>query len=164
MNKEEYEFIKEKYIDGEITFSIDLAKARKVTTVAQGNPIAGLTITIHLLCIFCCIASFFILKWFGVLYSIIFANIVFSCFGIFSLPKEQSNAKTIFMVGSISVAVSLLLSQYDVAILLFYSVLTLYLIYYLYQLSAKIFIKKFILANIENFNAFYGDVFYIKEQ
>lgn len=93
MNEEEYRMIKEKYNNGELIFSINLAKARKFLTELQYQPTLIIYCLIYLLLFGCCIYSFFVLKWFVILYSIIFPLIWFSYMGIcsFSLEKAKIN-------------------------------------------------------------------------
>ena len=65
MNEEEYRMIKEKYNNGELIFSINLAKARKFLTELQYQPTLIIYCLIYLLLFGCCIYSFFVLKWFS---------------------------------------------------------------------------------------------------
>ena len=161
MNREEYKLIREKYLNGDVIFSINLDKARKVLFDMQYKPILFFYFAILILMLSCCIYSFFALKWFGILYSAIFPLIWFSFMGTCSLPKQQVQTDNIIWVWILSVLISYMLFSFNVTVLVFLSFLTLFLTYYIYQFAGKTIITNFILADIKWFNILLNDVFFV---
>ena len=86
MNEKEYETFKKDYKEGKIKLSVDLAKARQILLMdIKFIPAILLHFLIYIIVFACCICSFFVFKWFGILYSILFIILLFSYMGIFSI-------------------------------------------------------------------------------
>ena len=165
MSQEDYKLFIKNYEEGKNVISMNLAKAREILLM-QVNYIPAIFFhfIIYGLTLLCCIYSFFVLKWFGLLYSIVFVALWFSYMGICSLSKEESKGNTIVIVGIVITILFLLLFDFNISLLIVLSFLDLYLTYYLYQFSAKVLINNFILKDINCFNLWYNDLFSIKDQ
>ena len=163
MDQEDYKLFVKNYEEGKVVISMNLAKAR-VILLMQVNYIPAIFFhfAIYGLVLLCCVYSFVVLKWFGLLYSIVFVALWFSYMGICSLSKEASKGDTVAMVGIIATILFLLLFDFDISLLIGLSFLDLYLTYYLYQFSAKILINNFTLKNVNYFNLWYNDLFFTK--
>lgn len=163
MSQEDYKIFIKNYEEGNVVISIDLAKARQTLLIEIGYiPAIFFHIIIYGLVLLCCVYSFVVLKWFGLLYSIVFVALWFSYMGICSISKEASKGDTVAIVGIITTILFLLLFDFDISLLIGLSFLDLYLTYYLYQFSAKILINNFILKDINYFKFWYNNLFFIK--
>ena len=162
MNEKEYEILKKDYKEGKVKLSIDLAKARQILLMeVKYIPAIFLHFLIYAIVFACCIYSFFVLKWFGILYSIVFIILWFSYMGLCSTSKEKSKAIYVLLAGIAITIICLFLLGVEIALLIGLSFLGLYITYYLYQFSAKILLHYFILEDLNYFNRWNNDVFFI---
>lgn len=157
-----YNEVKQNYNAGTFTFSVDLAKARQVLMQINYKPIMYFYYAMYIFVFICCIASFFVLGWFGILYSIIYWLIWFSSLGSCSLPNSSGYGKSIIFTGIIFLIIAALFFDINMVFLVIISFIGLYLPYYFYRFSAKCLIDNFILKDVNYFLMWINDVFYIK--
>ena len=162
MEKMQYESFKKDYENKKITLSINLSKAREILLMEINyKPIIFFHIFIYILLLGCCIYSFFIFKWFGILYSIIFIALWFLYMGACSVSKKTSKGITTICIGIIFTLLTGIIFDFYIALLIGLTFLELYLTNCLYQFSAKILIDKFVLKDEKYFSRWYNEVFFI---
>ena len=162
MNEKEYETFKKDYKEGKIKLSVDLAKARQILLMdIKFIPAILLHFLIYIIVFACCIYSFFVFKWFGILYSILFIILLFSYMGICSVSKKKSLSIYVILTGIVITIICVFVFNFKIALLIGLSFLALFLTYYLYHFSAKILLHYFILEDLIYFNKWNNDVFFI---
>ena len=77
------------------------------------------------------------------------------------MSKEKSKAIYVLLAGIAITIICLFLLGFEIALLIGLSFLGLYITYYLYQFSAKILLHYFILEDLNYFNKWNNDVFFI---
>lgn len=158
-----YNDVKNNYNAGIFNISVDLAKARRVLMQINYKPVMYFYYALYLLVLICCITSFFVLGWFGILYSIAYWLIWFSSLGSCSLPYSSGYKKSIIFTGIIFLIITAMFSDVSMVFLVLISFIGLYLPCYFYRFSAKCLIDNFILKDIKYFLMWINDVFFIKQ-
>ena len=162
MNEKEYETFKKDYKEGKVKLSVNLAKARQILLMEiKFIPAILLHFFIYIIVFACCIYSFFVFKWFGILYSILFIILWFSYMGMCSVSKEKSKAIYVVWAGIVLIIACIFVFDFHIALLIGLSFLALFLTYYLYHFSTKILLNYFILEDLNYFNKWNNDVFSI---
>ena len=163
MENMQYDSFKREYENKKIILSINLSKAREILLMEiKYKPIIYFHILIYMLLLGCSIYSFFIFKWFGILYSISFILLWFFYVGACSISKKPQKGIITICLGIIFTLLASIIWNFWIALLIGLSFLELYLTNLLYQFSAKILINKFILKNEKYFKRWHNDVFFIQ--